>query len=247
MESGMCQSTATYFGTVVEAGLYFMQGGRVKNPYLNQAKHILPWARICKRLKGQCHEILDFWFFSWLSFPQAPEYTIRDVSNFSKIRGDIHVSRFTTGVVDTGGKWKIFNQKNFDLIVFAFKFTLRYLQPYIVPIVCCWCRWYLWQFATSVVDTGGKFAAGIVDSGGKFATGINNTSEIGGKICCRCRWYWWCTLTCEYLRKFSKTFETVLMGYSGAGGKLIHEKKLEAKILVHCPFKTPRNRFCQST
>ncbi len=27
-------------------------------------------------LKGQCHEIFDFWFFSWISFPQAPEYTI---------------------------------------------------------------------------------------------------------------------------------------------------------------------------
>ncbi len=23
-------------------------------------------------LKGQCHEIFDFWFFSWISFPQAP-------------------------------------------------------------------------------------------------------------------------------------------------------------------------------
>jgi hypothetical protein len=31
-------------------------------------------------------------------------------------------------------------------------------------------------------------------------------------------------LSCEYLRKFSKKFETVLMGYSGAGGKLIDEK-----------------------
>jgi hypothetical protein len=39
-------------------------------------------------------------------------------------------------------------------------------------------------------------------------------------------------LTCEYLREFSKKFEMVLMGYSGAGGKLIHKKKLEAKNLV---------------
>ncbi len=35
-----------------------------------------------KRLKGQCHEIFDFCFFSRISFPQAPEYTIRVVSNF---------------------------------------------------------------------------------------------------------------------------------------------------------------------
>ncbi len=29
-------------------------------------------------------------------------------------------------------------------------------------------------------------------------------------------------LACEYFREFSKKFETVLMGYSVAGGKLIH-------------------------
>ncbi len=33
-------------------------------------------------LKGQCHEIFCFWFFSWISLPQALEYTIRAVSNF---------------------------------------------------------------------------------------------------------------------------------------------------------------------
>ncbi len=32
--------------------------------------------------KGQCHEIFCFWFFSWISFPPAPEYPIRTVSNF---------------------------------------------------------------------------------------------------------------------------------------------------------------------
>jgi hypothetical protein len=26
--------------------------------------------------KGQCHEIFCFWFFSWISFPPAPEYSI---------------------------------------------------------------------------------------------------------------------------------------------------------------------------
>ncbi len=33
-------------------------------------------------LKGQCHEIFCFWFFSWINFPQAPEYSIKTVSNF---------------------------------------------------------------------------------------------------------------------------------------------------------------------
>jgi hypothetical protein len=35
-------------------------------------------------LKGQCHEIFCFWFFSCISFPQAPEYAIRTVLHFFK-------------------------------------------------------------------------------------------------------------------------------------------------------------------
>jgi hypothetical protein len=31
-------------------------------------------------------------------------------------------------------------------------------------------------------------------------------------------------------RIFKKNFETVLVGYSGAGGKVIHEKNLNSKI-----------------
>ncbi len=55
---------------------------------------------------------------------------------------------------------------------------------------------------------------------------------------CRCRWYWWCTLTCEYLREFSKKFETVLMGYSWAGGKLTHEKNQKQKSRDTVPLKS---------
>ncbi len=44
---------------------------------------------------------------SWISFPQTPEYTIGTFRIiFSKIHGDIRSSRCTTGVIDTGGKWK---------------------------------------------------------------------------------------------------------------------------------------------
>ncbi len=60
---------------------------------------------LLKSLKGQCHEIFCFWFFSWISIPPAPEYPIRAVSNFLKIRGDIRNSRCTTGINDTGGKF----------------------------------------------------------------------------------------------------------------------------------------------
>ncbi len=77
------------------------------------------------------------------------------------------------------------------------------------------------KFAAGVIDTGGKFPAGVVDTGGN--------------------------LTCEYLRKFSKEFETVLMGYSGAGGKLIHKKTRSKKSrdtipLIHSAHVA--NKFC---
>ncbi len=46
-------------------------------------------------------------FFSWISVLQAPEYPISVILNFFlKIREDIHSSRCTTIIVDTGGKWK---------------------------------------------------------------------------------------------------------------------------------------------
>ncbi len=40
-----------------------------------------------------------------------------------------------------------------------------------------------------------------------------------------------------HLREFSKKFETTIMVYSGAWGKLIHEKNKKSKISWHCPFK----------
>ncbi len=49
------------------------------------------------------------------------------------------------------------------------------------------------------------------------------------QICHLCQQHWWCTLTCEYVREFSKKFETVLMGYSGAGGEMIHKKTRSKK------------------
>ncbi len=101
-------------------------------------------------LKGQCHEIFDFWFFSWINFPHAPEYTITAISNFSE-----NLLKYSR--LKVHHRWK--------------------------------------------------------------------------------RWYRWCTLTCEYLLKFLTKFETVLMGYFGAGGKLTHEKNQKQKISWHCPFK----------
>ncbi len=126
--------------------------------------------------------------------------------------------------------------------------------------ICRRCRWNQWQIATSAIDTGGKSAAGIVDTGCKFATGINNKRETGGYtggkfatgvvdtcgnfaagVVDNCGKFatsvidtGGASLLCEYLRKFLKKFETVLMEYSGAGRKLIHEKK------------TRSNKYCDT-
>ncbi len=61
-------------------------------------------------LKGQCNEIFCFWFFSWTSFPQASDYTIRPLRIFSKICGDIRSSRQMK---------KTFKQKNFNNLVWT--------------------------------------------------------------------------------------------------------------------------------
>ncbi len=111
---------------------------------------------------------------------------------------------------------------------------------------CRWYRWQFvtgvadngGKFANVIVDTGGKFATGInntTETGGKIC---RRCRWYRWQICDRCRWYrwqfcrrcrwhrwqichpcrWhrWSTFSCEYLREFSKKFETALMVYSRA-------------------------------
>ncbi len=61
-----------------------------------------PWG--LPLLKGQCHEIFCFWFFSWISFPPASVYEDR-LEFFRKFAVVIRKSRCTTGFNDTGGKF----------------------------------------------------------------------------------------------------------------------------------------------
>ncbi len=77
--------------------------------------------------------------------------------------------------------------------------------------ICRRCRWYQWQIWDGVVDTCGNFAGGVVDTGGKSATGVIYT--------CGVPW-----LANIYANFREKKIETVLMEYSRAGLKLIHEK-----------------------
>ncbi len=203
-------------------------------------------------LKGRYHEIFCFWFFSWISFPQASDYTVRAVSNFFQ-----NSRRYSQLKVCHGcqqHRWQVektFKQKNFNNFVWTplgsrvniyinfclqVHFKVSTLQPDIVAIICHRCQRHRWQICSRRHWYRWQFANGVIDTGGKFATGINNASENGGKICHRRRWYRRCTLTREYLSEFSKKFETVYMEYSGAGGKLIHEKNQKQKKR-HCPFK----------
>ncbi len=106
--------------------------------------------------KGTVPWDFGFQVFSWISFPQAPEYHIRAVSNLFEILGDIRSSRCTTVVVDTIGKWKKSSIRKVLIILFVhpwevelacryiffFKFTLRCKQSDNVPIICHWCQIY---------------------------------------------------------------------------------------------------------
>ncbi len=73
-----------------------------------------------KWLKGQCHEIFCFWFFSWISFPQASDYTIRAVSNF--FENSRRYSQLKVCHRCQRHRWqmeKIFNQKNFNNFILS--------------------------------------------------------------------------------------------------------------------------------
>ncbi len=71
-------------------------------------------------LKGQCHDIFRFWFFSSISFPQASEYTITAISNFfensrrySRLKVHHRCQRHRCQMK------KIFKEKNFNNFVWA--------------------------------------------------------------------------------------------------------------------------------
>ncbi len=78
-------------------------------------------------------------FFFMNQFPQAPEYTIKAVSNFFRKCAEIFAAQgLTTGINDTGGKFATGVNDTGGKI------------------------------AAGINDTGGKFATGINDTGGKF-------------------------------------------------------------------------------
>ncbi len=77
---------------------YLFSHHRFKNKINNMIQRV-------RTLKGQCHEIFDFRFSTWFSFPQAHNYTIGAVSNFFE-----NSRRYSQLKVQME---KIFNQKSF--------------------------------------------------------------------------------------------------------------------------------------
>ncbi len=125
-------------------------------------------------LKGQCHEIFCFWFFSWTSFPQASDYTIRAVSNFfenSRRYSQLKVCHWCQP-----HRWQL-------------ERTLppASLTPVAnLPPVSTTLAKMVEQFATGVADTGGKFVTGVVYTSG--APWLANISANFWKNSKRSKW-----------------------------------------------------------
>ncbi len=150
-------------------------------------------------LKGQCQEIFCFRFFSWINFTQASENNIRGILIFLKICGDICKSRRTTstaGVIDTVANLQPVSMKRV-------KFATRYQRQrwQIIGIMSDYLLKWTWR----------KKKYLYVNSSTKSCPCptkiIKNFSDWRLFPFAR-----WCTLSCEYLRKVLKKFETALMG-----------------------------------
>ncbi len=123
-------------------------------------------------LQGQCHEIFDYWFFSWISFPQASEYTITAISNF--FENSQRYSRLKVHHRCQRHRWqmaKIFKLKNFNNFVWA-PLGSRvniYINFCLQVHFKVSAAWYFSHYLPPVSTTQGelvvKFAAGVVDTG----------------------------------------------------------------------------------
>ncbi len=145
-------------------------------------------------LKGQCHEIFNFWFFS-ISFPQASENTITAISNF--FENSRRYSRLKVHHRCQRHRWqmeKIFKQKNFNNFVWAplgsrVNIYINFCLQVHFKVSAAWnCSHYLLPVSLTLVANlppvstaqgklVAKFAAGVVDTCGKFAAGVVDTSS----------------------------------------------------------------------
>ncbi len=164
-------------------------------------------------LKGQCHEIFCFRFFSWITFPQAPENNIRIVSNFFA------------------------NSRRYSLVKVHHRCQRHRWQ------ICRRCRWHRWQIAAGINDTGGKFATGINDTGGEFATGINDTGGKFCHQFPLCCWHRWqiCHRCQRYQRQICRRCQRRRWQIMGTISGCRHLKvNLKAKMYIYVNSTTQR-------
>ncbi len=157
----------------------------------------------------------DFWFFHESISPKPLSIPLGSFRIFSKILGDIRSrsSRCITCVVDTRWQMEKSSIIKVFIILFGHLWEVELTYRYIFAFKFTLRSRQPDIVPTGVNDTGGKFAAGVVDTGGAP---------------------WLANIYSNFWKNLKKT---VLMGNSGAGGKLNHEKKEKQKISWHCPFK----------
>ncbi len=154
-------------------------------------------------------------FFSWISFPQAPEYTKRAVSNFFE-----NSRRYSQLKVHHRCRWhrwqmaKIFKLKNFNYFVWTPLgsrvniYIIFCLQVQFKMTAALYCTHYLPP--VSLTPMANLPPASLIPVTICHRCRWHRQQFCRRcrwhrwQICHRCRWYWWCTLTCDYLRKNSK-------------------------------------------
>ncbi len=167
-------------------------------------------------LKGQCHEIFCYWFFSWTSFPQASGYTIRAVSNcFENSRRYLQLKVCHRCQRHRRQMEKTFKQKNCNNFVSTSLgsrvniYVNFCLQVHFKVSAAWYCCHYLPTVSTTPMANLPPVSLIPVAICNwrhwhrwqicrryrwhrwQIAAGINITSENGGKNCHRCRWYRW--------------------------------------------------------
>ncbi len=154
-----------------------MRAGCSSDPVYRTVTSTLIWRLTF--LKGQCHEIFDFWFFSSISFPQAYEYTSTAISNF--FENSRRYSRLKVHHLCQRHRWqmeKIFKQKNFNNFVWAplgsrvSIYKHFWLQDHFKVSTAWYCFHYLPPVSTTPVAN------------------LPPMSLISVAICHRRRWHW---------------------------------------------------------
>ncbi len=132
---------------------------------------------VSNAFKGTVSRDFRLLVFSWISFPQAPEYTIVAISNF--LENSRRYSR-----LQVHHQWqmeKTFKQKNFNKLVWTplgsrVNIYINFcLQVHFKVSAAWYCCHYLPPVSTTQAELVAIFAAGVVDTGGNFATGVVDT------------------------------------------------------------------------